>query len=448
MLDTRQPDTTRSPRPSREPWRRNQIAITVAASMIFMGFTLVTPFLPFYIETIGVTGQAAIAIWSGLLLSITPLLAALLGPFWGRLADRVGMKIMVQRVLFTLMIHWGLMYFTTDVWHVLFLRVLLGLFSGFGTMSVALVTLGCPRERIGRAVGTLQAAQILSTAAGPFLGGVLAEVIGIRNTYLVTCALCTAALALVMLLYRDCETSGEVEAPIVISQAGPVSEGVRAVIPRSRAGRGAAPRPFREILAIPGFRAFLPLLFLANMVERSLFLIVPLFLTTLAWDGPSLEATTGIILSAGALAGAASAWVLGRGIGTLAPAQLLVWSLFGGAVFVLSMGFSGSVLAFAFFRVLLGFAIGGVATQIYTIASAVIPNVGRASTYGVLSSAGVLGGALGPILCGSLSAVSPRAPMFAAGLAYIALTLRALAMARRRGASPALDGANLMREGS
>src|SRR5262245_40217706 len=75
----------------REAWRRNQIAVTTAAAMIFLGFTLVTPFLPFYIESIGVRGEARIALWSGLLLSVSPLLAAILGPLWGRLADRLGM---------------------------------------------------------------------------------------------------------------------------------------------------------------------------------------------------------------------------------------------------------------------------------------------------------------------------------------------------------------------
>ncbi|MGH2668799.1 MAG: MFS transporter, partial [bacterium] len=209
-------DPTSRARPARallprETWRRNQIAITVAAAMVFLGFTLVMPFLPFFVESLGVRGTAAIAAWSGLLLTVSPLIAALLGPFWGRLADRVGMKIMVQRVLFTITLQWALMYFVTSVWQVLGLRIVLGLFSGFGTMSVALVTHGCPRDRIGRAVGSLQATQILSTAVGPFLGGILGDLIGIRSTFLVTFALCAAAFVLVMAMYRDTVHDGEAD---------------------------------------------------------------------------------------------------------------------------------------------------------------------------------------------------------------------------------------------
>jgi DHA1 family multidrug resistance protein-like MFS transporter len=401
--------------------------------MIFLGFTLVTPFLPFYVKSIGVEGEAAIAIWSGLLLSITPLLAALLGPFWGRLADRVGMKIMVQRVLITITAHWGLMFFTTDVWHVLVLRVLLGLFSGFGTMSVALVTHGCPKEHIGRAIGTLQAAQITSTAIGPFLGGVLAQSIGIRSTYLVTCALCAAALCLVALIYRDTETVDEVDSPVVVSQAGPVTEGVRAVIPPGRSKAAPRPRPFREILALPGYRPLLPLLFFANLVQRAFFLIVPLFLTAMAAGSRSLEATTGVVLSAGAFAGAASAYLIGRGIRRVPPLTVLFWSLLAGTVLIFAMGLSRSVLSFALLRVLVGLAIGGVATLLYSLAGNVIPDRGRAASYGMLSSAAVLGGALGPSMSGLLGAVSPRVPLFAGGLIYLALTVQVFLLARRKG---------------
>src|SRR6185436_17751028 len=261
----------------RETWRRNQVAVNTAAAMIFLGFTLVTPFLPFYIESIGVKGDAQIALWSGFLLTVSPLLAALLGPFWGRLADHLGMKVMVQRVIFTIALHWGLMFFTRTVWQVLALRIMRGLFSGFGTMSVALVTHGCPREKIAHAVGTLQATQIMSTAIGPFVGGLSAATIGIRHTYLATCVLCTMAFLFVLLLYRDIPaTSDAAEQAVVVSQAGPVSEGWRAVLPRRLRNSTASPMPFRRILKLPLFIPLLPILFLVNMIDRALFLVVPL----------------------------------------------------------------------------------------------------------------------------------------------------------------------------
>ena len=63
-------------------------------------------------------------------------LAAILGPLWGRLAERVGMKIMVQRILLVIAIHWGLMYFVTNVWQMLGLRIFLGLSLFFGNRNL------------------------------------------------------------------------------------------------------------------------------------------------------------------------------------------------------------------------------------------------------------------------------------------------------------------------
>ncbi len=47
------------------------------------------PFLPLYVEQLGVTGHSALNMWSGLVFSITFLFSAIASPFWG-LADRKG----------------------------------------------------------------------------------------------------------------------------------------------------------------------------------------------------------------------------------------------------------------------------------------------------------------------------------------------------------------------
>ena len=423
----------------RETWRRNQVAVNTAAAMIFLGFTLVTPFLPFYIESIGVKGEAQIALWSGFLLTVSPLLAALLGPFWGRLADHLGMKVMVQRVIFTIALHWGLMFFTRTVWQVLALRIMLGLFSGFGTMSVALVTHGCPREKIAHAVGSLQATQIMSTAIGPFVGGLSAATIGIRHTYLATCVLCTMAFLFVLLLYRDIPaTSDAAEQAVVVSQAGPVSEGWRAILPRRLRNSTASPISFRQILKLPLFIPLLPILFLVNMIDRALFLVVPLCVAAPWMRVSAVETTTGVVMSGGALTGAASAYLFGRLANRRVRAvTILLWSLLVGAVLIFAMAASRSLWPFAMTRVLLGFAVGGAPTLGYAMAGEFIPDSVRASSYAILSSTAMLGASLGPTMTGVLGAFDLRTPLLFGGVTYLALAVHTAILMRKRHAQVA-----------
>jgi MFS family permease len=79
------------------PWRRNLFAVTAASFIGFTGFTLVMPFLPLYLEELGVHDTGAIAIWAGVALGITPAVTALMAPVWARVAERYGRKLMVAR---------------------------------------------------------------------------------------------------------------------------------------------------------------------------------------------------------------------------------------------------------------------------------------------------------------------------------------------------------------
>ena len=102
--------------------------------MGFTGFTLVMPFLPLFIRQLGVTDVGEIAVWTGLCLGVTPAVTAVLSPWWGRLADRHGRKIMVERSLVSFVVMMAAMAYVTRAWHVLALRVAQGLFAGAGRL--------------------------------------------------------------------------------------------------------------------------------------------------------------------------------------------------------------------------------------------------------------------------------------------------------------------------
>ena len=70
--------------------RRNQVVTVAMVFAVFTGFAFVLPFLPLYVRELGVEEPERAALWAGILIGISPLLAGFLAPVWGRLADRFG----------------------------------------------------------------------------------------------------------------------------------------------------------------------------------------------------------------------------------------------------------------------------------------------------------------------------------------------------------------------
>ena len=78
-------------------WRRNLAVCVFGSFTTLVSLTLVVPFLPLYVEQLGVQGQASIAEWSGACFAAAFFTAGLVAPLWGKLADRYGRKLMLIR---------------------------------------------------------------------------------------------------------------------------------------------------------------------------------------------------------------------------------------------------------------------------------------------------------------------------------------------------------------
>jgi hypothetical protein len=63
-------------------WRRNLLVCFFGSFTTIVAMTLLLPFLPLYVEQLGVKNQAAIVQWSGAAYGATFLSAALVAPFW------------------------------------------------------------------------------------------------------------------------------------------------------------------------------------------------------------------------------------------------------------------------------------------------------------------------------------------------------------------------------
>ena len=385
-----------------EQWRRNHLAATFSAALIGAGFMLVMPFLPIYVAQLGVESRAAVAVWSGLILGISPLITSLVGPLWGKLADRFGLRIMAIRVSLVLAVIWFLMGLARNVEELLFLRILSGIFGGFGTVSVALVAHSAPKDRISRAIGGLQATQTFSMALGPFLGGVLAAWIGIRNTFFVTAAMCLLTLVLFLLLYRDNPNRDS-------SLAAPQEETARGGL--------------FSLWRLPNLKVLALLLLAATVIERSFAPAIPLFVTSVTANPVRAASLSGLILSLSAFGEALAAWYYGRKMARSSARGLLLRRLGLGLAFCLALAMTTSATQLLVLRVSQAFLAGGIVTIAYSLASRVIPNEQRASGFGLLSSFTMMGNAFGPILAGLLASVSVSWVFWGDGLLYGLLAL-------------------------
>ncbi|MDP9372243.1 MAG: MFS transporter, partial [Chloroflexota bacterium] len=364
-----------------DEWRRNLYVVMVAVFASFTGFTFVMPFLPLYITQLGVTDPGDAALWSGVIFGVSPLLSGLLAPAWGRMAERYGRKRMMQRALGTFTVLIALMAFATSVYHLLGLRLLLGVFGGFGAMSVALASTIAPRSKVGEAVGLIQATQLASGIGAPFLGGVVVDAAGLRGSFFVSSALCLAGLLLITFVYREDREE----------RSGAAAK-----------GRGAE-GGLGQYLRLPIFVGLLVTIFALQFIDRSFGPLLPLYVATLDAPESRLGSITGLVMTLGALAASLAALAAGRLSSRVAPRPLLLGSLTAGTLCCLPIAFVDRWWQLLVLRALLGLLAGGALTLTYAIGGRGMPEGARMGAFSALAGAGMVGGAVSPPITGLLA---------------------------------------------
>jgi MFS family permease len=378
-------------------WRRNVFAVTAASFMGYTGFTLVMPFLPLFIGQLGVSDVGEIAMWTGLSLGVTPALTAILAPAWGRLGDRFGRKIMVERSLVSFVVLFAAMAFVTRLWHVLAIRAVQGLFAGYGSLSVAMAAESAPRDRMPNAIGAVQTAQRIGPGVGPVIGGLFAQLFGLRNAFLATAAFYAVALIIVHALYDDRAIHAQ---PEEAAETGRVT--------------------FRNVLAFRNFILMMSVIFGLQFVDRSFGPILPLYVEQVGVTPDRVALVSGALFSIMAFTGALGHHFCGKLLRRYTSRAVIA----GGAAVAGSgaglFAASGNLWVMAAAAVLFGFGVGAAMTASYSAAGSVIPPGAHGAGFGVLTSASLVGMASSPFIAGFLGGASIRV-VFVVDLALMAL---------------------------
>jgi DHA1 family multidrug resistance protein-like MFS transporter len=151
--------------------KRNLYILTFTLFVVMLGYGIVIPILPFYIESMDAGGTEL-----GLLTASYAVMRLICGPIWGSLSDRMGRKPILLIGIFgyvITMIWFGL---ATQLWMLFAARILSGILSS-ATAPTTMAYIGdsTPEKERGGGMGLLGAAGGVGTIFGPVLGGFLAD---------------------------------------------------------------------------------------------------------------------------------------------------------------------------------------------------------------------------------------------------------------------------------
>ena len=361
-------------------WKRNLFVTWLGCFLTGAAFSLIMPFLPLYVETLGVTGHQALNMWSGLVFSITFLFSAIASPFWGGLADRRGRKLMLLRSALGMAIVMLLMGMAQNIWQFLALRAVLGLLGGFIPNANALIATQVPRNRSGWALGTLSTGGVSGALIGPLIGGLLADQYGLRPVFYITAGVLLACFVLTLLYVKE--------------QVTPVQK--------------KDMLHARQVFAALKSPKLILSLFVTTMIIQiatgSIAPILTLYVRDLAGNIHNLAFVSGLIASVPGVAALMSAPRLGKLGDRIGPERILVFMLIVSVLLLIPMAFVQTPWQLGVLRFLLGAADGALLPAVQTLLIYNCTNQVAGRIFSYNQSFRDIGNVSGPLMGAAVSA--------------------------------------------
>lgn len=359
-----------------EPWQRTLWITFLAQLVSATGFSLIFPFLPLYVASLGTRTGLSLEFWAGMAFSAQAATMMLASPIWGTLADRYGRKLMVERAMFGGAVVLGLMAFVRSAEELVLLRCLQGLITGTISASNALVAAEAPRQRVGYAMGVVQAGLWSGVAVGPLLGGAMADLWGYRIPFLIT-----AGLLLFSGLW--------------------VWRGVHeTVTPRTfhPSTRLAFWTTWKQLLQRSSVRLAYAARFLSAVGVNMVLPVAPLFIKSLLASEDLVGTYTGLAVGLGSAASTLSGIYLGRLGDRVGHRRVLLIGLLAAGLLYLPQAFASAAWQLLVLQGLVGAAAGGVTPALSALLVHGTQPGTEGATYGLDNSITSGARALAPLL--------------------------------------------------
>jgi MFS family permease len=358
-----------------EYWQRNLWVCVFGSLTTIIAMTLLLPFLPLYVEQLGVTDHAAIVQWSGVAYGATFLTAALTAPLWGRLGDRYGRKLMLIRSSLGMALAMSLIGLSQNVYQLVGLRLLAGLLGGYSSGSMILVATQTPRAQTAWALGMMSSGIMAGNLIGPLIGGALPPLIGIRMTFLAAGAtIFVAFLATTFLIKEE---------------------------PRPRRSRTVAHKAgFASVTnkgPVISMLATGMLLMFANM---SIEPIITVYVAQLVPDPEHVTIVAGFVMAAAALGSIISASRLGKLADRIGHWTVIIGCLLVCAFLLIPQAFVTAGWQLIGLRFLMGLSLGGLLPCVATVIRHNVPERSAGSILGYSTSSQYVGQVAGPLAGG------------------------------------------------
>jgi len=188
--------------------RRNIFVLSFAMVVVMLGFGMVIPIFPFYIENMGAGGSEL-----GLLIATSAFLEFVFGPFWGSVSDRIGRRPVLSIGMVGYALSTFLFGISTQLWMLFASRALSGILSSATvTSALAYISDNTSEKERGDGMGKLGAAMALGLMLGPGVGGWLG-VESLSLPFFIAAGMAFVSLLLIIILLPE-SLSEEKNAPV------------------------------------------------------------------------------------------------------------------------------------------------------------------------------------------------------------------------------------------